>query len=148
MKILTTEEMQAIDRRAIEEIGIPGPVLMENAAIGVVDAIAENFPEAGRVAIYCGPGNNGGDGLAIGRHLSVRGYQVQLVVVTAGKPLGGDAALQEDICRRQGLPIHTAEPGEPIADLLAAADAGDLIVDALFGTGLTRPLEGRFAEEL
>ena len=64
MKILDANQMRNIDRRAIERFGVPSIVLMENAALAVVDAIAEHYPEAGRVAILCGVGANGGDGFA------------------------------------------------------------------------------------
>lgn len=146
MRILTTEQMRAIDRRAIDELGIPSMVLMENAAIGVVDALTEAFPDVRRIAIYCGPGSNGGDGLAIGRHLAIRGYDVQLLVVAGGHTLEGDAATQLEICRRQGLALQEVAAGEAVADVAAAGRGSDLIVDALFGTGLGRPLQGLFAD--
>ena len=146
MRILTAEAMREVDRAAIEELGIPSLVLMENAAIGVVEAIGESFGEAESAAIFCGPGNNGGDGLAIARHLSVRGWEVRIFLVTGGRELAGDAATQLAICRKAELAVmEVAAP----ADLAGAAEAAaecDLVVDALFGTGLTRPLAGLFAD--
>ncbi len=142
MKVLTAESMRALDRRAIEEIGIPGPVLMENAALGVVEAIFERYPSASSAAIFCGPGNNGGDGLAIARRLDARDLEVRIFLVFGGREPSGDAAAQLAICRRLGLAIFDLGPE---SDLPAALDplAGcDLIIDALFGTGLDRPLEG------
>ncbi|HXO29802.1 MAG TPA: NAD(P)H-hydrate epimerase, partial [Thermoanaerobaculia bacterium] len=76
MRILTAEEMRGVDRAAIERLGLPGLVLMENAALGVVDAIGRQYPQAESAAIFCGPGNNGGDGLAVARQLATRGYAV------------------------------------------------------------------------
>ena len=73
MKIVTSEQMKNIDRRATERFGIPSLLLMENAAIAVVDAIFEHFPQTERAAVFCGVGANGGDGLAIARHLENRG---------------------------------------------------------------------------
>ncbi|HEX8616651.1 MAG TPA: NAD(P)H-hydrate epimerase, partial [Thermoanaerobaculia bacterium] len=73
MKILNSEQMRNIDRRATQRFGIPSIVLMENAAIGVVDAIFDHYPEADRIAVVCGTGQNGGDGFAIARHLENRG---------------------------------------------------------------------------
>ena len=67
MRILDSDAMREVDRRAIEEIGIPSLVLMENAALGVVDALGDAFPEADSVAVFAGRGNNGGDGLAVAR---------------------------------------------------------------------------------
>ncbi|MFL6259991.1 MAG: NAD(P)H-hydrate dehydratase [Thermoanaerobaculia bacterium] len=146
MRILTAEAMREVDRAAIEELGIPSLVLMENAAIGVVEAIGESFGEAESAAVFCGPGNNGGDGLAVARHLSVRGWEVRIFLVTGGRQLSGDAATQLSICRKAELAVmEVASP----ADLAGAAEAAaecDLVVDALFGTGLTRPLEGLFAD--
>ena len=100
MRILSAEAMQAVDHAAIKELGIPGLVLMENAAIGVVDAIGESFPEAESAVIFCGPGNNGGDGLAVARHLAVRGYDVYVFLAFFGKKPSADTASQLAICRR------------------------------------------------
>ena len=140
----TFAAMREVDRIAIEEIGIPSMVLMENAAIGLVDAIGESYSEAVSAAIFCGPGNNGGDGLALARHLTSRGYQVEVSVVTSGRELGGDARIQLDICRNQGLSIRELGPGDSLQRAIENAARCDLVVDALFGTGLTRPLTGHF----
>jgi len=145
MRVLLAQEMRAIDRRAIDELGIPGPVLMENAAIGLADALGENFPAARRVLIVCGPGNNGGDGLALARHLDGRGYEVETFLLGEERPKG-DALLQLEILERAGIPCSRLGLEEGLEPLLAAAVHADLLVDALFGTGLTRPLEGFFAE--
>ncbi len=142
MKVLTAEAMRALDRRAIREIGIPGLVLMENAALGVVEAIFERYSEASSAAIFCGPGNNGGDGLAIARRLDARGYQVVIFLVLGGRELAGDAAAQLSICRQLGLSIEDLAADSDPAEALARAKGYDLAVDALFGTGLDRPLEG------
>ena len=148
MRILSAESMREVDRTAIEDLGIPSMVLMENAAIGVVDAIGDIYGEAESAVIFCGPGNNGGDGLAIARHLAVRGYEVRIFLMT-GRPdrgLRGDSEVQLGICRRQGLHIRDIESEEDLIEALEHARESDLIVDALFGTGLARPLEGLFAE--
>jgi ADP-dependent NAD(P)H-hydrate dehydratase / NAD(P)H-hydrate epimerase len=158
MRILTAEAMRGVDRAAIERLGLPGLVLMENAALGVVDAIGRQYPRAESAAIFCGPGNNGGDGLAVARQLATRGYAVE-IFLAAGKvgkagerQLAGDAGLQLAVCRRLELTIHELAPdGEAavaeadLAAALAAAGRHDLVVDALFGTGLARPLSGWFA---
>ena len=146
MRILTAESMREVDRIAIDEFGIPSLVLMENAAIGVVEAIADVYPDASSVAIFCGPGNNGGDGLALGRQLAVRGYHVELNLVTGGRETRGDALVQLNICRNQGLPICEIGPDDSLRSCLETAAGLDLVVDALFGVGLRRPLEGQFAE--
>ncbi len=146
MKVLTAEAMREVDRRAIEEIGVPSLVLMENAALGVVDALGELCPDAERVAVFCGPGNNGGDGLAVARQLFSRGYGVEILLALGGRSLAGDAAIQRGICERLGIPLLEISEEPEIAPALAAAAAADVVVDALFGTGLGRPLEGFLAE--
>jgi hydroxyethylthiazole kinase-like uncharacterized protein yjeF len=146
MRILSAEAMREVDRTAIEGLGIPSLVLMENAAIGVVDAIGEVFEEAESVVVFCGPGNNGGDGLAIARHLAVRGYEVEVFLMTGRRGLRGDAEVQLGICRRQGLHIQDVGSEGDVVEALEAAREADVIVDALFGTGLARPLDGLYAE--
>jgi NAD(P)H-hydrate epimerase len=148
MRILSAEAMREVDRAAIEELGLPGLVLMENAAIGVADAIGEVYGEAESAAIFCGPGNNGGDGLAVARHLATRGYAVEIFLVN-GRPgrmaLSGDAGTQLAVCRKLELPIQEVGPEDDLAPAIDAARDCHLIVDALFGTGLARPLEGVYA---
>lgn len=142
MRILSAQAMREVDRRAIEEVGVPSLVLMENAALGVVEVIAELGDEVDAVAIFCGPGNNGGDGLAVARHLDARGYRVDAFVVSLGKELSGDPAVQLGICQAQGISVETLETDDELEDALALAREADLVLDALFGTGLSRPLEG------
>ncbi len=146
MKILDADSMREVDRAAIEEVGVPSLVLMENAAIGVVDAIGESYPEATSVGILCGPGNNGGDGLAVARHLTIRGYRVDVRLVRTGRGLSEDAQTQLDICRNQGVAVAEFESEHSISQILGRLEEHDLVVDALFGTGLKRPLEGFFAD--
>jgi ADP-dependent NAD(P)H-hydrate dehydratase / NAD(P)H-hydrate epimerase len=145
MRVLTAAAMREADERAIRQLGVPSLVLMENAAIGVVDALGERFPKAESVAIFCGPGNNGGDGLAVARHLVVRGYQPAVWLVRGDKRLSADAASQLEICRGLGIEVAEAGDGTELSAALAASFGAELIVDALFGTGLARPLEGLFA---
>lgn len=146
MKILDAESMREVDRAAIEDFGIPSLVLMENAAIGLADAVAECYPEVVSAAIFCGPGNNGGDGLALARHLTIRGYHVEVSLLSTGQNLSGDAQVQLNICQGQGVPISEYGPEDDLHHAVESARGLDLIVDALFGIGLTRPLSGHFAE--
>ena len=130
-----------MDRAAIEEYGIPGIVLMENAARGLAAQALRMLDATGRRAtalIVCGSGNNGGDGYALGRHLHNAGVDVTLAAL--GEPgAGGDAAINCVICRRMGL--------REVAVAQASAHLGSgLIVDAIFGTGLDRPVTGTSAE--
>src|SRR5512140_2400231 len=91
MKILTSEQMRNIDRRTSERFGIPSIVLMENAALAVVDAVAQHYPACDRVAVFCGTGQNGGDGFAVARHLENRGVVPIVVIVGDRGKLTGDA---------------------------------------------------------
>jgi NAD(P)H-hydrate epimerase len=133
LELLTAEEMGRADRLAIEG-GVPGATLMENAGRAVAEEVARRFPDAETVAVLCGPGNNGGDGFVAARHLAERGYKVRL-------GLDGDAArLPEDAALMAKRFAGKSEPLGP--DLLSAAD---VVVDALFGAGLARPIEGKLA---
>jgi len=143
MKILTSEQMKNIDRRATERYGVPSIVLMENAAIAVVDAIFQHYPESGRVALICGTGANGGDGFAVARHLENRGVVPVVIIVGDRASIKGDARTNLDICERLGVPIYDATDAETA--LAHAADT-DLLVDAIFGTGLNRAPGGIHAD--
>jgi NAD(P)H-hydrate epimerase len=140
MKILNAEQMRNVDRRTIERFGVPSIVLMENAALAVVDAIFEHYPTIERAAIFCGPGANGGDGLAVARHLENRGVVPIVLIAGERAKFTGDARINLEICERLNIPIYDATN-----DIERAADA-DVIIDAIFGTGLNRAPGGAFAE--
>ena len=142
MRVVTTEEMRAAEAAAIERLGVPAIVLMENAARATADAIAERYPRARRIAIACGKGNNGGDGLALLRDLAARGCEAAAFVAGPLDGLGAQAAEQLASCRRLGLSPRPVT--DPAADEAANEDV-DLWVDALLGTGLNRPVEGPVA---
>lgn len=146
MKILDATQMRNIDRRATDRFGIPSIVLMENAAIAVVDAIFEHYPESDRVAILCGLGQNGGDGFAIARHLENRGVVPVIVVVGARDRIAGDARTNFRICEQLGIPMYDVAEIDDIETALAHAADADLLVDAIFGTGLNRAPSGVHAE--
>lgn len=135
MKILTAEEMRAVDRRTIEA-GIPGIVLMENAACRVVEFLASRFTplEAQRIFILCGKGNNGGDGMAIARQIHVRFPSAALRVELFCDPadLAGDAAANYKML--EAAQAMRQDEG---------AQNPTLVVDALLGTGVTGAATGR-----
>ena len=133
-EILTCEEMAEADRRAIA-LGVPSLTLMENAGWAVANAAEQMVSRGANVAILCGPGNNGGDGFVAARQLKRRGYSVHVFLLGSRDALKGDAA---EMARRWGLPIWPAS-----ADALLDVD---LVIDAMFGAGLTRRLDGVPAE--
>ena len=148
MKILTAEQMKAVDRRATERFAIPSLVLMENAAMAVVDAIFEHYPGCERASIFCGTGSNGGDGLAVARHLENRGVVPAVFIVGDRHKLTGDAATNLTICERLALPMYDITNVDSLNAALVHASDADVIVDALFGTGLNRAAEGIYAEAI
>jgi NAD(P)H-hydrate epimerase len=125
--ILTREQVRAIDRRAIEEFGVPGIVLMENAGRGAAEVLLA-LGARGPVLACCGKGNNGGDGFVIARHLDNRGLPVRVLLFAKPEELTGDAAINFTIIRRSRVPWEVRN-GPPL-------EAAEWIVDALFGTGL------------
>src|ERR1043165_9934715 len=146
MKILTSDQMRNIDRRTTERFGIPSIVLMENAATAVGDAIHEHYPSADRVAIFCGTGANGGDGLAVVRHLENRGVVPVVIVVGDRARIAGDARTNLTICERLNVPMLDVVDGDSLSEALVRASDADVVVDALFGTGLDRAPGGIHAE--
>jgi NAD(P)H-hydrate epimerase len=142
--VLDGAHMREADRITIADLGVPSLVLMERAAAGVTDAMLARFQDAERVVIACGAGNNGGDGLAVARQLRCHGFAVEAALAMAETELGGDAAQQLALARAFGVRVHDCSD-EPAA-LSALLGPGGIIVDALFGTGLDRPLAGRLLE--
>jgi len=128
-EILTVAEMYEADRYAAAH-GVPSLVLMENAGRGAADAIAARWQPCA-VSVLCGPGNNGGDGFVIARHLKTRGFDVRLGLLGTTDALKGDAA---EMAKQWDGPILAIAPG--------MLEGATLVVDALFGAGLARPLDG------
>lgn len=148
MKLALAEEMRRLDLAATENCRIPGLVLMENAGRGTVDAMITHFGElVGRVvAIVAGPGNNGGDGLVVARHLFQRGATPLVFLLVAPEQLKGDAAANLAMVRSLDIPIVQIDNPAKLPSLHQGLAGCELIVDAIFGTGLTRELTGHYAE--
>jgi len=144
---LSREEVRGIDARSAGGLKLPTIVLMENAGRGAAAWLRDRL-KSGRVAIACGPGNNGGDGGVVARHLDAWGFDVHVAWFVDPDRLRGDAAAQRDILERSGIPSETiGDDAEPAAvDALWAG--ADWVVDALLGTGLDRPVEGRVASAI
>ncbi|GLI38969.1 NAD(P)H-hydrate dehydratase [Geobacter hydrogenophilus] len=148
MKVVTGETMQRMDRRAIEEFGIPGIDLMEHAGRGCSAAIIERFgPAAGRmVLIVAGKGNNGGDGYVIARLLQQEGWEVQTVVLAPREEIAGDARVNLD--RLDPGTVTFSPPPAGLAPFAPHLERASVIIDALFGTGLKSEVKGSFAEAI
>jgi len=143
MKLVTPEQMRRIDREAIERIGIPGVVLMENAAFQVSMKAAEILGQRNgrRVLVAAGAGNNGGDAFAVARHLLSMGYSVSLYMLCPTESLRGDAAINANILENMGFTMELLKP-ENLDRFAESCREADLIIDGLFGTGLNRNIEG------
>lgn len=159
---LTRSQVRDLDRRAVEEFGMPGVCLMENAGRGAADLLARLNPDRLPTVILCGPGNNGGDGFVMARHLDNRSWPVTVwllrpeggrsfgfarAAAAVDRKLTGDCATNAEVWAH-ARPLATNDtPGEAWKDALVADVQGaGWVVDALFGTGLTRPLETPFDE--
>ncbi len=138
---MTREQVRAFDQNAIDVLKIPGIVLMENAGLACAQKALSMLSSQGKgqVCIFCGPGNNGGDGYVVGRHLLNHGFRVRVVIVGDLDKVRGDALIHLTILRQLHVPIEPLTPGH-LTDL-AVPEFSDLIIDALLGTGLKGPLK-------
>jgi NAD(P)H-hydrate epimerase len=143
---MTRGQIREYDRIAVDEVGMPGAVLMENAGAGAARIAARMAGARGCVAVMAGPGNNGGDGFVIARHLLNAGFDVRTFLAVPGDGIAGDAALNLALLRSMGAPI--VEAGDPASPdgLADALRSSALVVDALLGTGVSRDVEGRIGE--
>lgn len=152
MKILTSEQMQWVDRVTVERYGLPGLLLMETAGSSAARIIEEHYNglENCHVKVFCAKGNNGGDGAVIARHLWLRGCVVDLYLLGRIEETRGDAKVNFEIVRALSeteSPNINYQQIETLDELcLALAEPCDLYIDALFGTGAARPLEGIYRE--
>ena len=139
MRLVGSEEMRAIDRAAIDDFGIPALTLMDRAGRGVADAAAELAGPRGRFVVVCGGGNNGGDGYVAARLLRAAGRDARVMALVPAQVLAPDARAVREQAERAGVPID-----DGVLSPLAAG-VGDVVIDAIFGTGLRRAPEGLFA---
>lgn len=138
MKVVTAEEMRRIDRSTIESLGIPSNVLMERAGVAVAKRIKEMYKK-GRVVVLAGGGNNGGDGIVVGRELFGSGWPVLVLLLIKEDRLSPDCLSQLRIAKKLGVPIEFR------TDISKADIHGAIVVDALLGTGLNKEIEGSMA---
>lgn len=137
-KIVTAAEMKRLDSHTINEIGIPSLVLMERAALAVRDEILTAFPlNQDHIVIVAGSGNNGGDGLAVARLLKIAGLPVTILNVGNPDHASAEHKTQERICNYYKIPETTD---------LSVLKKATLIVDAIFGIGINRPVQGHYQD--
>lgn len=148
-KTLSCAQVREVDRLAIEELKMPGIVLMENAGRNVARIVhrvllrhLRRLPSEANVVVVCGGGNNGGDGYVVARHLANRGAKVRIFATKATEALRGDAAVNATIALNMGLPLVPIVDAEQLATRAGAWDEADVLVDALLGTGFSGPVRG------
>jgi NAD(P)H-hydrate epimerase len=140
MKVATTEEMRAMDRYAIETLGIPGEILMENAGLAVYYALAGEMDIAGRrFSVFCGGGNNGGDGFVVARKIHSSGGIVKVFLLAEKNRYKGAARKNLDMLLNLPIDVRTVESADDVRGYVAHSHA---VIDAIFGTGLDRAVEG------
>lgn len=148
--VLTREQSRALDQLAMSE-GVPGLVLMENAGRGAAEHVAARALPTAKVVVVCGPGNNGGDGFVLARHLLLMGRGVSVFLAADPTSLRGDALENYHALLGQGQAVVSGTSDgfiDTLANEVASLSRADVTVDALFGTGLDRPIAGRHARVL
>lgn len=140
--VVTAKQARDFDNHVINELGVPGILLMEDAAHAVTDAVLQ---QSGNVFILCGTGNNGGDGLAVLRQLVMHKRNAIAVIIGDADRLRGDAHINYDAAMAQNCSVFSASDTSEL-DAIAGEYGCDIIIDALFGTGLDRDVEGAYAD--
>ncbi|MHC4104483.1 MAG: NAD(P)H-hydrate epimerase [Planctomycetota bacterium] len=148
--VMSRAQVRAVDQRAINTLGVPGVILMENAGRSCAELIKEKLADTSepKVCIFCGTGNNGGDGYVIARHLLNSGFSVVVVIIGDRNKIKGDAKINLDILERMGQPIEQLDlkSGDIPSQVKAFAASADMLVDGLFGTGLNGQLSDEYIQ--
>jgi len=142
LRPLTRDEVRSIDATAAKELGLPTLILMENAGSGAAEVLRERLKASSNVVILCGPGNNGGDGGVVARHLDAWGHAVKIIWFAEPEKLAPDAATQFGILEKSGISQQSLPDATSTEELDALFQGADWLVDGLLGTGLTRPVDG------
>ena len=145
MKIVSAAEMRAVDRATSERFGVPSLALMENAGTAVAEHVLAHYVAAQRIVVFCGKGNNGGDGFVAARRLHEKGKSVQVILLANPTELKGDAAVMYSKLPVAATVAHTSE--ELKSDRVRGLPA-DLYLDAILGTGFKPPVSGLYAEAI
>jgi NAD(P)H-hydrate epimerase len=146
MKIVSAEEMRAIDRATSERFGVPSLTLMENAGGALAEYVLSHYPAADRIAVFCGKGNNGGDGFVAARRLHEQGKKVQVILLADPKDLRGDAAIIFRKLPQAPIPVRSSD--ELKSDAVRHVLQADLYLDAVLGTGFKPPVRGLYADAI
>ena len=135
MKVATRQVMKNIDSYSIEILKIPGVVLMENAALKVIENI--DLAKYNSFVVVCGKGNNGGDGFAVARHLIVLGKSVEVYLVGTEDGLSADCKINHDILKNMGIVINRLSNVEDANEFRESLNRSEVTIDAIFGTGIS-----------
>lgn len=143
---VTTAEMKELDRKAIEDIGIPSLLLMENAGRGIADLAQSMLTPSGKVVVACGKGNNGGDGFVAARHLFNRGYDVTVLLLAGESKLKKDPKVNHEILQKMKVPVEVVCTEAHLDMLQGRLNSAQLVIDGILGVGLTRNVSGIFKD--
>jgi hydroxyethylthiazole kinase-like uncharacterized protein yjeF len=144
--VVTAAEMRAIDRATSERFGVPSLTLMENAGAAVATHVLEHYAGAKKITVFCGKGNNGGDGFVAARHLHAKGRSVEVILLADPADLRGDAAA---MFRKLPVPAIVANTSEELkSDRVRQSLSADLYLDAILGTGFKPPVSGLYADAI
>ncbi|QGU96230.1 NAD(P)H-hydrate dehydratase [Clostridium bovifaecis] len=146
MKIVTAQKMREVDKFCIENLGIPSMVLMENAALKALNNL--DTEKYNSFTIVCGTGNNGGDGLALARHLFILGKKLSIFIIGEEDSLSKDCRANYNILLNMNLPVSFIKNSHDIEKLQEAIKEGEVTVDAIFGTGISRDIKGIYEEAI
>lgn len=148
MRLVKASEMQEMDRLTIEEVGLPGVVLMENAARGATRVFVEHFEPSrnSRILFLCGRGNNGGDGYVMARYLHQMGFGVSVIVLSQCQKITGDAGANLKIIQQMGLDLKEAAGPQQWTAYRDCFERADFIVDGILGTGLKSGVRGFYQQ--
>ncbi|MBI4649915.1 NAD(P)H-hydrate epimerase [Candidatus Desantisbacteria bacterium] len=150
MYLVTKTQMQNIDRHAIEKICIPGNILMENAGIKIFEILKKQYlnfnPAETKICIFAGIGNNGGDGLVLARHLLNHRYKTTIAVIGSPIKMSKETLINYEILKNLNAKILIIKKSSGLSYLKQIIKDSNILIDALLGTGLSRPVEGLTGE--